>query len=77
MSFRKVNWDGFKLGGHYQKARVSFAPPKKQDRRDNAQEVRISNAISKSLKSKRKNEELFASLSEERQQAILKALVST
>ena len=77
MSLRQVNWDGFKTGGHDSRAKVSFKPPAKPDRRDNAQEIRISNAIASKIKSAKHNDALFGQLSEQQQQAILVALVST
>ena len=74
MSFRRVNWDNFKTGGHDSRAKVKFQPPKQVDRRDNSKEVQISNGISRYLQTKKQNELLFESLPPARQEQILELL---
>lgn len=74
MNYRKVNWDNFQLGGHDSKAKVRFKVKEKPDRRDNAEESRISNAYARRFKVEKQNERRFKELPEHQQQEILKAL---
>ena len=71
MSYRKVDWDGFKLGGSDRPAKVRFLLKEKPDKRDNAQEIRISNAIARQIKAQNANKQRFQELSAEQQAAIL------
>ena len=74
LRLKKVNWQDFETGGSGGRQQVRFVLKQKPDRRDNNEEIRASNAISKRIQAQAKNNELFERLPADQQAKILQAL---